>query len=100
MKFIAFVLLSIVMMLMACKRENPQIASQDAGTVVFSEAGVSLDVGSGWRRIDMTPGPPVCTPTLVSEAGMVRAMLFAAELSDVQSAARSLRTASGSNADA
>lgn len=86
-------LVAVVVVLVACKPKNGQVSLQDAGVVVFSGAGVSLDVGTGWQRIDISPGLPVCPPTLVGEAGMIRAMLFAGDRSDVNAAADSLRAA-------
>lgn len=60
------------------------------GIVVFDGAGISLVPGDGWQQIDATPGLPICPPTLVGSSGMVRAMLFAPHLSDLNIAVNSL----------
>lgn len=93
-------LFGLATLLIACKRENKPLAEQSSGTVAFPDAGVSLDVGGGWKRIDVSPGPPVCPPTLVGEHGMVRAMLFAPERSDLEKAAGSLRSMFDANSEA
>src|SRR5258705_8020348 len=80
----------------ACKRT----ATQPPGEVVFSRAGISLTVGEGWQRIDRDPGVPVCPPTLIGEAGMVRAMLFDAHRTDAQNAATRVRAAFETDSDA
>src|SRR5947207_13838744 len=87
-------------LLVACKRESKSFAEQSSGVVAFAGAGVSLDVGQGWKRIDMSPGLPICPPTLVGEHGMVRAMLFAPDRSDLQTAANSLRATFDANEEA
>src|SRR5262245_48482444 len=89
---VGLVLFAVAAFLVACKREGKLLAEQTSGTVVFAEAGVALDVGEGWKRIDISPGPPVCPPTLVGERGMVRAMMFAPDRSDIHKAASSLRS--------
>jgi len=83
----------------ACTRESKPKA-QTPGVVAFAGAGVSLKVGEGWTRIDMSPGLPICPPTLISKHGIVRAMLFASDRSDVPKAATSLRGAFDSNTEA
>jgi hypothetical protein len=100
MNFAMVTALLVVIVSTGCKRESAQAGAEDAGTVVFSDAGVSLDIGPGWQRINMSPGPPVCTPTLVSGAGMIRAMLFAPDRSEVHTAASSLKTAFEANTEA
>jgi hypothetical protein len=85
--------------LVACERESKPTAERNAGVVAFAGAGTSLDVGAGWKRIDNSPWP-VCPPTLVSEHGMLRAILFAPDRSDLQKAASSLRATFDANADA
>ena len=84
----------------ACKRESKSSTEQRSGPVVFADAGVALDVGDGWKRIDSNPGPPVCPPALVGEAGVIRAMLFARDRSDLQKAASSVRAMFDSNSEA
>jgi hypothetical protein len=92
------VLVAVATFLVACKPESKSSTAQSSGVVAFAGAGVSLDVGQGWQRIDVSPGPPICPPTLVSEHGMVRAMLFAPDRSDLQKAASSLRAMYDANA--
>jgi hypothetical protein len=93
-------LVAVTTLLVACKRESKSFTEQSSGVVVFADAGVALDVGDGWKRIDISAGPPVCPPTLVGEHGMVRAMLFAPDRSDLQKAASSLRSMFDGNAEA
>jgi hypothetical protein len=92
--------LAVAALLVACKRESKSFIEQSPGVVAFAGAGVSLDVGQGWKRIEMSPGPPICPPTLVGEHGMIRAMLFAPDFSDLQKAAGSLRGRFDANAEA
>jgi hypothetical protein len=98
--FAGLALVAVATLLVACKRESKSFTEQSSGAVAFADAGVSLDVGEGWKRIDISPGPPVCPPTLVGEHGMVRAMLFAPDLSDLQKAAGGLRSTFDANAEA
>lgn len=63
----------------ACKRENSDNAAPTRSVVVFRDAGVSVDVGANWKRVDFAPGPPTCPPTLSSSNGIVGAMLFGKE---------------------
>ncbi len=93
-------LVAVATLLVACKRESKSFTEQSSGVVAFAGAGVSLDVGEGWKRIDASPGLPVCPPTLVGEHGMVRAMLFAPDRSDLQKAASGLRSTFDANAEA
>jgi len=79
--------------LTACKRESSEV-------VLFPDAGVSINVGEGWKRIDISPGPPVCPPTLIGSAGMVRAMLFAPRITDIQAATNAVRSMFDRNSDA
>lgn len=97
---IGLALVAVATLLAACKREGKSFTEQTSGVVTFADAGVSLDVAEGWKRIDVSPGPPVCPPTLVSEHGMVRAMLFAPNHSDLQKAASSLRSVFDANVEA
>jgi hypothetical protein len=96
----ALVLIALASLLLACKRESKSFTEQNSGVVVFVDAGVALDVGDGWKRIDISPGLPVCPPTLVGVHGMVRAMLFAPEVSDIEKAASGLRSAFDANVEA
>ncbi len=96
----ALALVGIATLLLACKRERKSFTEQSSGVVAFVDAGVSLNVGDGWKRIDLSAGPPVCPPTLVGEHGIVRAMLFAPDRSDLQKAASGLRAAFDANAEA
>src|SRR5436190_11796305 len=90
---IGLALVAVTTLLAGCKRESKSFTEQGSGVVTFADAGVSLDGGEVWKRIDISPGPPVCPPTLVGEHGMVRAMLFAPDRSDIQKATGSLRSA-------
>ncbi len=84
----------------ACERKPARTPAQRSGEVVFPRAGLSIAVGEGWQRIDLDPGVPVCPPTLVDPAGMLRAMIFDADRPDPQSAATRLRASFESNSDA
>jgi hypothetical protein len=95
----ALVLVAAFILLGACKRESKSFTAPSSGAVVFADAGVALDVGDDWRRIDNGPGPPVCRPILLGEHGTVRAMLFAPDISEIQNAADSLRSKFDANAE-
>jgi hypothetical protein len=95
-----FVIFLLAISLTACKRDGSGAVSQGAGNVLFPDAGVSIDVGDGWKRIDISPGPPVCPPTLVGSAGVVRAMLFAPHVTDMQAATKAVRAMFDHNPDA
>ena len=101
-KFTTLIIAFIVLMgaFVACKRENTDVVPQTSGVVVFPDAMVTVDVGQGWQRIDVSPGLPVCPPTLVGPAGMVRAMLFAPSVSGIQTATNVLRKMFDGNSDA
>jgi hypothetical protein len=83
-----------------CSRKSADAPTQPSGVVAFLDAGVSIDVGEGWQRIDDNPGLPVCPPTLVGPFGMVRAMLFAPGIADMQAATNALRSRFDSDSDA
>jgi hypothetical protein len=93
-------LVAVATFLMGCEPKNKSFTEQSSGVVVFADAGVALDVGDSWKRIDISPGPPVCPPTLVGEHGLVRAMLFAPNHSDIQNAASGLRSTFDASAEA
>jgi hypothetical protein len=97
---VGLALVAVATLLVACKRESKSFTEQSSGTVVFPDAGVALDVGDGWKRVDVSPGPPVCPPTLVGEHGMIRAMLFAPDRSDLEKAASGLRSMFEVNSEA
>jgi hypothetical protein len=90
--------IGLLVLAVACKRRTT--VAQQAGDVIFARAGILLTVGEGWQRIDLDPGVPVCPPTLVSDAGMVRAMIFDANRPDPETAATKLRAAFEANSDA
>jgi hypothetical protein len=71
------VLLICVAAFAACKRESGDNTKPALGIVVFPDAGVSINVGEGWKRIYIRPNLPTCPPTLASSNGVVGAMLFA-----------------------
>ncbi len=72
-----FALIAFVALITACKRESPNNAAATSSVVLFPDAGVSIDVGANWKRMNIGPGPPTCCPpTLVGSNGMVGAMLF------------------------
>lgn len=98
--FARLTFVAITGFLVACKREGKLAGEQASGPVVFADAGVALDVGEGWKRIDISPGPPVSPPTLVGERGMVRAMLFAPDRSDIRNAVSGLRSTFEADAEA
>jgi len=83
-----------------CGRKSARSVAQQPGEVVFARAGLSLVVGDGWQRIDLDPGVPVCPPTLVGPAGMIRAMIFDTNRPDPQTAAAKLRASFEANPDA
>jgi hypothetical protein len=81
----------------SCSKESALSQGQEVGIVAFEGTGISIEPGSGWKKIESTPGPPVCAPTLVGSAGIIRGLLFAPGRSDVKSAAAGLRAAFESN---
>ena len=97
---LAIAIVVIVLFAVACGRRPSRGVAQKPGQVMFPRAGISLVVGDGWQRIDVDPGVPVCPPTLVGSAGMIRAMIFDANRPDPQTAATRLRAAFESNSDA
>jgi hypothetical protein len=97
---VIFAFIALAGIFVACKRENTGFTSQEPGIVVFPEAGVSLAVGPGWKRIDISAGPPVCPPTLVGEPGIVRAMLFGPTITDMQAATNAVHSMFDGDADA
>lgn len=101
MKFaiVIFAVTALAIGLIGCKRGHGDAASQST-VVVFPDAGVSIDVGTGWVRNDMSPGLPVCPPTLIGSAGMIRALLFAPSVSDLQKATNAVRSRFDGDSDA
>jgi len=95
-----FAIISLTITLVACNRENKDVLPQESGVVIFPNAGVSIDAGAGWKRIELSPGLPVCPPTLVGSAGMVRAMLFARGITDPQAATNAVRSMFDGDSDA
>jgi hypothetical protein len=67
------------------------------GCVVFQEAGISIETEESWQRIELSPGLPVCPPTLIGPSGMVRGMLFRPEFTEPAGAAEQLRNAHAAN---
>ena len=92
--------IALAIICVACKRKSADTLPQEAGVVVFPDAGVSLVVGDGWKRIDISAGLPVCPPTLVGSAGLIRATLCAPAISDLQAASNRLRSIFDDNPDA
>jgi len=91
---------AVALFAVTCGCKPDRSVAQQPGEVVFPRAGISLVVGDRWQRIDLDPGVPVCPPTLVGPAGMIRAMIFDANRPDPQSAATRLRVSFESNSDA
>src|SRR5690242_17348560 len=58
--------------------------------VTFSPANMSIDPGKGWKELKTAPTPPICSPSLLSKAGMINAVLLDEELTDVKAAATKL----------
>ena len=71
--------------------EKRQKLLAEYGIIAFDGAGISLIPGPDWQRIESSPGLPICPPTLIGPPGMVRAMLFAPQISDLQAAVASLK---------
>lgn len=86
------VLISIAAVLAACKRGDGNVAPAKSGVVLFPDAGITLEAGPEWQRVDVNPGLPVCPPTLIGSAGMVRVMLFAPAIADLTNAASVIRS--------
>jgi len=60
--------------------------------VTFSPANMSLDAGKGWRIVKMPAMLPVCSPSLISQAGTINALLLDEELTEVKAAAEKLKS--------
>ena len=97
---LAIAIVAILVFVVACGRKSAGSVTQPSGEVVFPRAGIALVVGDGWQRIDLDAGEPVCPPTLVSSAGMLRGMIFDANRPDPQTAATKLRASFEANPDA
>src|SRR5262245_25960149 len=54
-----------------------------AGIVRFADAGVSIDVGAGWLRIDAVPAG-MCSPTLAGKPGLIQAYWARAEFPTIE----------------
>ena len=93
-------LVAVATVLVACRTESKSFTERNSGVVVFADAGVALDVGEGWKRIDNSPGPQVCRPILLGEHGVVRVILFVPDRSDLLKAAGGLRATFDANAEA
>ena len=96
----AVLFFALAAVFIGCKRENKNLLPQASGVVIFPDAGVSIDVGTGWKRIDVNPGLPVCPPTLVGSAGIVRARLFAPGISDMPAATNAVNAMFNDDNDA
>jgi len=94
------ILVALITFLIGCGRKDASFTEQDPGIVTFADAGVSVEVGNGWQRIDASPSPAVCSPTLVGKPGMLRAMLFPPDRSDIAKASSAIRFAFDGNAEA
>jgi len=89
---LVFAILAIAVLFLGCKRGSSDISPQKSGVVTFSDAGVSIEVGTGWARVDKKdPGLPICPPVLLGAAGTVNAMLFDPKILDMQAAANVMR---------
>jgi len=59
--------------------------------VTFSPANMSLDPGKGWQIVKIPAMPPVCSPRLVSQSGMINTLLLDEDATDVKAAADKLK---------
>ena len=84
------VIMGLLLLVTGCKPSN---------RITFKPINVSVDPGEGWKRLDLSPAPPVCSPTLIGKAGMINALALD-EFTDDQKAADFLRGRFASNADA
>jgi hypothetical protein len=62
-----------------------------ASRVTFKPALVSIDPGGGWMCMNVSAKPPVCSPRLVSKAGMINALLLE-DFTDTKKAADFLQS--------
>jgi len=59
--------------------------------VAFSPANMSIDPGKGWKAVQIPVTLAVCSPRLVSKAGMINAVLLDEDLTEVKAAAAKLQ---------
>lgn len=60
--------------------------------VTFRYANLSIDVGKGWKVVKTRSEPPVCSPLMLSPAGMINAMLLDSEVTDIKDATDRLQS--------
>jgi hypothetical protein len=113
MRTTIFATIALALLLVACKRENteavPQGSSENTqtipqksgestvkvvpqapGSVSFPAAGVSIDVSTGWKRVDVNPGLPFCPPGLVGRSGVIQTVLLAPSITDMRAATNAI----------
>ena len=59
--------------------------------VNFSPANLSIDPGKGWKVVQVPAIAPVCSPRLVSNFGMINALVLDEDLNEVKAAAEKLQ---------
>lgn len=84
-------IIALAIALVACSRESAPVVPQEAGIVLFPDAGISIEVGEGWKRHE-SPAPPICSPMLVGEQGLVQVILLPQWFPNVQTATDSMRS--------
>ena len=67
--------------------------------VTFKPALISVDPGAGWKRMDSPAAPPVCSPRLMGQVGMINALVLE-EFTDIKKAADHLQSSYTANGKA
>lgn len=59
--------------------------------VTFSPANMSINPGKGWKEVKVPTTAALCSPRLVSNAGIINALVLDAEITDIKVAAQKLQ---------
>src|ERR1700722_12929654 len=74
-----------------------EFTTKHNGRTTFTPANVSIAPGKGWKVMEISADPPACTPQLAGDSGLIQAMIFDADITDLQSAADKLQSSFASN---
>jgi hypothetical protein len=90
-------LLLAACLLAGCAREHSVTKSPNASTVSFSQAGISLVLGTEWEASNLNSKHSLQPPTLVSQAGTIRVILLPPDRSEPEIVADGLRASFEAN---
>src|SRR4051812_17839149 len=74
--------------------EKKEFRETPAGTVRFADADVSIDIGSGWLRIDAVP-EGMCSPTLAGKPGLIQVYWARSEFRTIDALIAQAKTSGG-----